>query len=365
MHREWGSIPLSLRALWRQIRIHMPIQIINPLDYPDWDSLLGTNEHASFFHTSNWARVLYESYNYTPLYFCSIENGTLSALLPVMEVKSVLTGKRGVSLPFTDFCHPIATDQGQYQTIFDHILDYGKHAGWKYIELRNGANTLPNARPSLTYYTHTLELTPNEQDLLKSFRSSTKRNIKKAEKEGVTVEIHKSFNSIKEFYRLNCITRKHHGLPPQPFYFFKKIYEHVISKKKGFVSVASYLNHVIACAVYFHFSDTAIYKYGASDRTYQHLRANNLVMWEAITSLARNGFRSLNLGRTEPQNTGLLQFKRGWHVKETTINYVRFNLLTNAFEKRSSIPASTHKIFSALPSPVLNLAGRLLYRHVG
>jgi len=46
--------------------------------------------------------------------------------------------------------------------------------------------------------------------------------------------------------------------------------------------LASHKGKNIASAVYFHFGDKAIYKYGASDRKYQHLRANNLVMWEAI-----------------------------------------------------------------------------------
>ena len=39
-----------------------------------------------------------------------------------------------------------------------------------------------------------------------------------------------SFESIKDFYRLNCLTRRMHGLPPQPFSFFKKIHEHIICR---------------------------------------------------------------------------------------------------------------------------------------
>ena len=341
------------------------MQIINPLDYPDWDELLLTNKNSSFFHTSNWARVLSESYKYKPLYFCSIENEQLSTLLPVMEVKSILTGKRGVSLPFTDQCRPIIPEKSNTQDLLQQINEYGKTSKWKYIEWRDFKGMAQGIPYSSLFYGHTLDLTPGENKLLSNFRGSTKRNIKKAEKEGVQVKLSHSLDSINEFYRLNCITRKHHGLPPQPFYFFKKIHEHIISMKKGFVLLASYLNNVIACAVYFHFSDKAIYKYGASDRKYQYLRPNNLIMWHAIKSLAQNGFRSLSLGRTEPQNEGLLQFKRGWNVEETKINYYRFNLVTNTFEQGSSIPESAHKIFSALPSPILNLAGRLLYRHVG
>ena len=85
----------------------MNIQIINPIDYPDWDDLLLTNGQTTFFHTAAWARVLSVSYQYRPLYFTVIENGKLSALIPIMEVSSLLTGKRAVSLPVTDECHAI------------------------------------------------------------------------------------------------------------------------------------------------------------------------------------------------------------------------------------------------------------------
>jgi len=33
-----------------------------------------------------------------------------------------------------------------------------------------------------------------------------------------------------EYYRLHCLTRKRHGLPPQPTGFFQKIQEHIIAK---------------------------------------------------------------------------------------------------------------------------------------
>ena len=172
-------------------------------------------------------------------------------------------------------------------------------------------------------------------------------------------------SSLKEFNRLNCITRKLHGLPPQPYHFFEKIYEHIISQKKGFVVLAYYQNKPVAGAVYFHFNGQAIYKYGASDRKFQHLRPNNLVMWEAIKWYAQNGFRSFSFGRTEPENTGLLQFKRGWGAKEKKISYYKYNIKENTFIKEHSKVKSSYKLFKIMPVPILRLTGKLLYRHVG
>jgi len=341
------------------------LQIINPVEYPNWDELLLTNENYSFFHTSGWAKVISESYNYQPLYFTEIKNDKLTALIPIMAIKSPLTGQRGVALPFTDHCPVIACDENHFQELFRKIIEYGKKADWKTIELRGDKEYLQREIPSATYLTHSLDLEQTEQKILSTFRSSTKRNIKKAINTNIQVIILNSLESVKEFYRLNCLTRRDHGLPPQPFIFFRKLFEHIISTKKGFVILASYRNKVIAGAVYSHFKDKALFKFGASDKTYLQLRPNNLIMWEAIKWYEQNGCKRFNFGRTEPDHEGLLQFKRGWGTKEETIHYYKYDLTKDAFVEDSLRIKSFHAIFQKLPLPLLKLAGRLFYRHIG
>lgn len=342
------------------------IEIINPIHYSAWDELLLTNDQTTFFHTSAWARVLAESYNYKPLYFSSIDNDKLSALIPFMDIKSFLTGKRGVSLPFTDYCPPIVSDKTNFQEIIDELIEFGKKAGWKYLEWRGGEKYFQDKNPSSFYYGHTLDLTSDEKKIFGKFRSSTRRNIKRAVKEGVKIEVCCSLKSMGEFYRLNCITRKRHGLPPQPYFFLKKVHEHIISKKKGLIVLASHLNKTIAGAVYFHFGRKSLFKYGASNTDYLHLRPNNLVMWEAIKWYAQNGFKVFSFGRTEHENEGLLQFKRGWGTKEKTMRYYKYDFKKEGFIKGPfEWERFYNKIFSVTPIPVLKFFGSILYKHIG
>ena len=388
----------------------MSLQIIDPTRYPGWDELLLRTPGASFFHSSSWAKVLAESYGYTPLYFTILENGILRALVPFMEVNSFLTGKRGVSLPFTDYCEPIIDEGLRFHDLFDHIIEYGKKRGWKYVELRGGekylrsqesvvssqesvgSNVFPVSRflapgsllnnpgrlpgnsehgtrnifPYITYLGHTLDLTRGEKPLYFGLRDSTRRNIKKAEKEKVEVRVETTLGAVDEFYRLNCLTRRDHGIPPQSHHFFSGVHREVISKGNGFVALAYYQGKAIAGNVYFHFGRHAIYKYGASDKRYQGLRANNLVMWEAIKWFCGEGFESLCLGRTDPGNGGLHQFKRGWGTEEHPIHYFRYDLRQRAYvaARQKGKPVYTG-IIRATPVPVLNVIGSLLYKHMG
>ena len=342
------------------------IDIINPIDYPGWDDLILSHPEGSFFHSSVWAKVLHDSYGYTPIYFTVLGENGIKALIPMMEVNSLLTGKRGVSLPFTDYCEPITDGNVRCQDFLDYVIEYGREHGWRTLELRSGNNLLPSTPPSMTYLGHVLDLSRTEGEVFSSFRDSTKRNAKKAIKEGVGVKIDHSLESIKEFYRLNCMTRKEHGLPPQPFSFFKKIYDHIISKNLGMVVLASLDQKNVAGAIYLHFGKKAVYKYGASDKRFQNLRANNLVMWEAIKWYSRNGYKSLCFGRTEPENQGLIQFKSGWGTTEQPIHYYRYDLKKGSFVSGSSKVTGFHnKIFRNIPVPILNKIGALLYKHIG
>lgn len=340
-------------------------QIINPLT-DAWNDMLISANDSSFFHTTNWANVLMKSYSYTPKYFARIANDQIADLLPIMEVKSIITGKRGISLPFSDYCELVCSEKNGYKEILEFLKDYGNKAGWKYLELRAGEKIFPDVTPSMRFYGHRLKLSEDYEDNFKQLRGSTQRNIRKSLREGVKVRIDATKTAVEEFYRLNCITRRQHGLPPQPRRFFHHIYDCIISQGKGIVVLAAHEGNSVAASMYFHHGSKLLYKYGASDTIYQNLRANNLVMWEAIKWGCQNGFKEFCFGRTEQHNLGLVQFKMGWGAEQNTIYYYKYDLRKGCFV--SELPRQeeslSHKAFRKMPVPVLKAIGNILYRHM-
>ena len=88
------------------------LQIMNPIENPKWDSMVLASEDYSVFNSSAWIRVLYEAYRYQP-YVLSVFDGDRPVVMwPVMQINSFLTGRRGVSLPFSDYCDPILSPDG-------------------------------------------------------------------------------------------------------------------------------------------------------------------------------------------------------------------------------------------------------------
>jgi hypothetical protein len=343
----------------------MNLQILNPLEVPDWDALLLRSNNHAFFHSAAWAKTLEATYGFNPIYFAATADRRLTLSVPFMEVCSPFTGRRGVSLPFTDQCAPFFMDKDDLKECVENIIDYGSRARWRYAEWRDERYFGAQVPPSDIYLTHDLNLTHTEQELFSLLKDTNRRNIRKANRAGVTVRIEQSLNSLESFYRLNCITRKRHGLPPQPFSFFKNLFYGVLATGYGIVVSAVHSTKTIAASVFFNFGTTALYKYGASDLHFQSLRPNNLIMWEAIRWYKSKGCTTLSLGRTELNNHGLLNFKRSWGATESTIRYYRYNFKKDAYLPYHSKNDLHNRILARTPVGILRILGRLAYRHMG
>ena len=292
-------------------------------------------------------------------------NGRLEELLPVMEVSSPWTGRRGVSLPFTDFCTLLKTGDGDGARLHDSAMETGRERNWRYLECRSDHHEWPGSSPALVFYGHVINLDRGQQTIFNSFQAATRRNLARAETSGLQIELGNSLEAMRTFYSLHSLTRRRHGLPPPGFRFFKNIAQHVLDPGHGFIVTARMGNRPVAAAVYFHQGRQAIFKFGASDYAFQHLRPNNLVMWEAIKRYAADGFASLHLGRTSLANQGLRRYKLGFGAREERIEHCRYDFRKGTFTAESHPVRETFsRVFRCLPLPMLRLAGTMLYPHL-
>ena len=340
-------------------------QCVNPAHFPNWDMLATSHSNYSFFHGAAWAKILEDTYGYVPVYLTAEGGEPGRSLLPLMEVNSWLTGRRGIALPFTDDCGPLYGDAASARDMIQRSFELGKSRGWKSIEFRGGKELFPEAPASLSFYGHSLNLDNDEGRMFVRLEPPVRRAIRKAEKSGVTVNVSRNLEAMKTFFSLQCKTRRKHGLPPQPFNFFRNICQHALSKDLGMIVIASYQNRPIAASVYFQLGVRAIYKFGASDESFQQLRGANLVMWEAVKRLARNGAKALDLGRTSIGNEGLRRFKLNWGAQERKIEYVKYDLRRNVFVTDTDAVTGWHnRVFRAFPIGVSRMIGAALYRHL-
>ncbi len=205
---------------------------------PDWDELVTSHPGSSFFHSAAWAKVLCKTYGHKPISLLLFRNAEPVALVPLLEVSSPLTGRRGVCLPFTDFCDPLFFGGCDSGIVSRPLCELARNRNWKYFEIRGGTTSAQRATPSITFYGHTLDLRSGPEALFAGFADSVRRAIRKAQLCDLDVQISQSQEAIMDFYRIHTGTRRRHGLPPQPVSFFINIYDLIIKQGAGFVVLA-------------------------------------------------------------------------------------------------------------------------------
>jgi CelD/BcsL family acetyltransferase involved in cellulose biosynthesis len=345
----------------------------DPLTDSRWDSFLQKHPRASLFHSSPWLRALNLTYGYAVNgYTTSPPERELENGLVACRVESWLTGRRLVSLPFSDHCEPLVDRAEDVASIIARLEEETREEQWRYVELRSFNPTpIPCSvcMTSTQYCFHEIDLRPTIQEIFANFhKDSIQRKIRRAEREKLGYEEGSSDKLLAEFYDLLTTTRRRHHVPPQSKAWFQNLRSCFQDAFK--IRIARRENKPLAAMLTLKHKDTMVYKYGGSDAANNNLGPMHLVYWKAIQDAKASGLKFFDLGRTDAGQAGLITFKNRWGANQYSLTYSRFALLeypAHLFEQSpSKVGAITaRKVIALLPNRFLSLIGRALYKHIG
>ncbi len=142
-------------------------------------------------------------------------------------MQSPLTGRRLVSLPFSDYCPLLAKDEASANELIDQAIQLAYHQKVLYLELRAGTNEVISKRSDLVetnlYVRWLLPLHADPGTIWPKIKKPVQHQVKKSQKLGVQVRVAQQREDVAQYYRLHLETRtKKHGMPAQPQrYFFE------------------------------------------------------------------------------------------------------------------------------------------------
>jgi len=340
---------------------------IDPVRDPRWAALVESQPRSSVFHSTNWLRALQTVYGYEPVVVTTCPPGTtLTNGLVFCRVKSWLTGKRFVSLPFSDHCEPLIDGPDELNAMLLHLkreVDRGKG---QYVEIRP-VSYRPSSdlglQESLTYQFHRLDLRGSTQDLFHNFhKDCVQRKIRRAEREGLKYETGNSEALLQKLYRLLVMTRRRQYLPPQPLAWFRGLVAAFGDDIK--IRVASKEDLPVAGILTLSHKKCVVYKYGGSNASLNKFGGTALLFWKTIQEAKEQGLEELDMGRSDTDNLGLIAFKEHWRATRTELRYW-------VYPPRPQTPRKdwqkslARRLVPVAPDLVLEALGTLLYRHIG
>jgi hypothetical protein len=114
------------------------------------------------------------------------------------------------------------------------------------------------------------------------------------------------------------------------------------------------------------FKNVMTYKYSCSDKRFANLGVTPFLLWKAIEEAQEAGMAELDLGRSDPENRGLVLFKDRLGAVRSELRYYRDGKSSPEQNlAREPIGRLRRWSFDHMPDALLVAAADLLYRHVG
>jgi hypothetical protein len=291
------------------------------------------------FHLPAWSQLLAECYGFRPF---------VCGGLPVLEISR----RRWSALPFTDLCPPLGDPA-------ETVRALEEARGRARVEVRA---PLPGVPGAAVGWRHVLAL---HDDVESGFHhSQVRRNIKRAEREGVSVRVATREADITDtYYALHVRTRRRLGAPVQRRRYFALLWRHMLAAGHGYALIAEHEGRPAAAAIFLTADRTTVYKYGASDERLWSVRPNHLIFRDAIRCALAWGHTTFDFGRTDFDDLGLREFKLGWGAAEEELVYSSLGGAPATAPRGARAAALARRTLQTAPPWVCRAAG-LLYGHV-
>lgn len=201
------------------------------------------------------------------------------------------------------------------------------------LEFKNSA-IVKSFHPLFTKYTFVLDITKDEEELMKSFHSKTRYNIRVAQKHNVKVAEQTSDEAFAQYLKLTEETTSRQKFFAHTPSYHTKMWETLGKQSEGLsahlltaIYNSSKTNNkdvTLASWILFVFHDYLYYPYGASSTKFRNVMASNLIMWEAIKFGKEKGLRYFDMWGAlgNPPDTkdpwlGFHKFKEGYGATHT------------------------------------------------
>src|ERR1700688_473740 len=126
-----SALSLEATATAWPVTESQSIYRIEPLRDPRWVHFVATHLRASVFHSAAWLEALSRTYGYKSFALTtSRDHQDLENALVFCRIESWLTGRRLVSLPFSDHCEPLLRNEEDRWVFATALREEARRERW-------------------------------------------------------------------------------------------------------------------------------------------------------------------------------------------------------------------------------------------
>lgn len=325
-----------------------------------WDEFVNASNDSSLFHLFSWRKIFEDNYGLKTFYLMAMDNRVVKGVLPLVLLKSRITGTFFVSFPVSDNGGICAEDKEAYKALLQESVDIARREKADYIEFRHKKD-MEGLITRVSKVSMRLRLDSDPQKLWEVFQDKVRNQIRKAQKSGLEIKIG-GIEDVDSFYRVFAINMRDLGIPVHSKRFFMDILKSFPEEAKIFSVFKG--NRPVAAGFTFSFKDRLEIPWAASIRRYNKFCPNHLLYWEMLRYACSNGYRYFNFGRSN-KDSGAFRFKDQWGAEHEQLYWQYYLINGNRLpETNPQNPryALAIKIWRKTPVFITKIVGPRLMR---
>jgi len=278
----------------------------------EWDEFASRCTDLIFYQ-SVWSRVLKEGLGGQPLYFYLKDGGEIVAGLP-----GVLLNFRIFKILYASIPYGHLIGEKSYYSEFLHLLkkDF-KRKGIDQVRLAESPfsdSYHPESFKPISAKCTVLDLKGYDKEKIwQGYRKNIRRDVRKAQRSGLTIRSSDSIENANIFYRLYLSSmERNRTVAKYPIHWFETLYEFVIKKGLGAILLAELNERAIAGVVLIYSPSSTHYFHNGSEYEFLKFCPNELLIHFALEEAVEKGNSFFDFMGSDPGDLSLLHFKEKW-----------------------------------------------------
>jgi serine/alanine adding enzyme len=325
-----------------------------------WDEFAARQNGFTHFHRYGWRRVIESVFGHECFYLVAQDGDAIHGVLPLVRVKSVVFGHYLVSMPFLNYGGPLGSDAA-VRALVEHVCARATQDRAKLLELRSRRPLPIDLTASHRKITVVLDLAPTADATFKKFDSKLRSQIRRPQKEGVTVQFGR--DQVDPFFDVFARHMRDLGTPTQSRRFFTAIADAFADDA---VFGCAYLRgRPVAAGCGFAFGREFEMTWASSLREFSRESPNMLLYWACIERAVERGVTTFNFGRCTP-GSGTHRFKMQWGGREEPLWWYGLSSKPDAATPSPNDGAYSWgpRLWRHLPAPLATALGPRIVRYI-
>jgi len=333
-----------------------------PADLSAWNAFVLSHPEGTFFHRFEWSNILAETLGHKTHYLIAERGGSIAAVLPLAEMRSLLFGCSFVSTPFCVYGGVLAVDDAARKALEERACALAREAGAAHLQMRNRNPVNPDWPGKSLYVTFRKPISADHEANMKEIPRKQRAEVRRGQKLGLTSRIDTDSQTL---YSLYSQSLRNLGTPVFSSRFMPAL-QNVFGSDCEILTVLNG-NEPVTSVMSFYFRDEVLPYYGGGSIAARKCSGNDFMYWEVMRRAADRGCRLFDFGRSR-RESGSYSFKKHWGFEEAPLHY------EYALFKGQDVPnlnptnskyAKMIETWRRLPLWVTRIIGPPLARHLG